>query len=1745
MSIDDIDNYYAGWKQQQKDKELQPSSTLSEEEAVQMGLLKPEQQPEQIQQPEQTQGEEQQPQGDGLIDYLNSDKEYEKLSLGESWKDMFKAVGTEASHVFVPKQYEKHYEAKTHFAENTKYLYRYGVGTLALMLGGEVAAGIKGLGIAGKAISGAGKVLTYKPFNAVGVGLKAARAGKSAKAAMMGANALNGMVEGTIAGAIADYNLYRPEENEGVLFDAFGDTNNKFVSLLQSNPDAPEYQERLKNVVNGLFLALPLGAGIEVGLKPLCAKGIRGIHKAVNGKTQKAVKEGIQEFQTAAEAMDNKAKTLDMWEKVKSLQEEAYETGEELDRLIIDNFPSDLQAEARGMGKLAEAGEDIFPYADGTWSIRVTNSWEDAHKVSFDEYQRQLSETDPLGNLGITHQDQAVRSTWVNRGWLGENEELTQANANKIVKNYKDKLQIDNDIKVEFVDGLTIKGEAVDGNTTATTFLGKNKKPTKAAQTKIDKKQQEIRRLQDKITQLEGGNEPVNDELDLLKEDLRIKLNELKDLEQIPAQDKISNITIKIDKNAQNPYATLRAEIEHARDMAKGEVPNQTEKHFSRYDGLNESEVAPQYTYKKSKGRAEAVELEKYQPISKEELDNYEIHSARNDDFGENPDIVEPDYEPYTIHNITDSEGRNLAHLRIKHGNFIDWRANHGIESGAARKLIAKLLYEGKYPTLVWDATSEGSVKSYERFCREFPDLVDRIQYTDKYTKTVDINPSSPYNPEKGVSNGKGSNQLSEQQPILEEGRRNKPNDSGQEGLTSPEGQESVRDRGESSGNSTTNAGRENPVDNAWGKQLTIDFNPRVNTAQSTDDIVNGLASGELKVNTLEDLEATLTKMEELDPDISGKKFIDVAEDADSWFNRNINDGTVEDAVAYAKSLSTEDSKVVDKIVRKQIAAAKLLQLLQGKLEQTKLGQLDDILTSLRNVSKYVEEYNHSIASSMGRGLRYQALNKDALEQFSFAGLSQAEKGALMDIAEVVNGIYKQTLNFTRTNPLQVKNMFWENLEKLSPEFYNTAMQDQALLKRLNNILDECVKEKNPADFLKKVAGAFAEEDMEKLSWLVKLCDTTKGISDTVNKWSKNTSAYMINNVLGLKSLMNNIIGAGRTVTFPANKVLGGLLTGDTYVTREGLRTYQNMLVNFGEALRMAKQAFKNGDGILTNTKSFTDDILQKGFNEWSFSFRDLEQTGITLQNIHSFFPRLMMASDEFLSQLNYRSIMRAKAQELVDNEGLMRNFSPSELAQRVDSKFQEIAFDDNGYPLDIAAFTEAKDILFQVPLNRKLFNPATGESEDVSRYIGQTALTKLGTQVQSLTERVPFLKLIYPFVKTPTNIAQAALETNPLYMALSPDFKARFFSSDPMTKAKARGHLALCTMLHTAGLFMAAQGMLTGSEPFDRKEKAALLKTGWRPYSFYVNGKYYSYKNYVPYDSILATCADIAAIGGRVLNPDIQMSIEDIAARSMASVMNNYIDQVGFRTNSEKMLDIINPSIDSRRREQLIAALGAGYIPMGSAIRDVQSLRHSEVTTGQGLTERLFKNIAPDIVKADYVRDVFGRRTDIHNYLISQTTDADFDTPEYREMQRLAELGWSPKKLKGIVEETKVPFGDYKSKKTGRSAQDALGEELTKVTINDLTLREAVAELAQSQEYKDLPTGISQNPEEDWSNSPYDTQIKSMALLFKEYYDEAKNRIINDRAGEFVNSKGESMELTSERVRGDMENKLINLYRR
>lgn len=577
-------------------------TSITPEKAMELGVLRAENTPEPPVTVDNTTGE-----NNGATRGWGEEKEYKKLSPADTLKDIGAATGAEALRIFAPKEGSKaseflgyseedlyQYEAQTRIGEGAKYFYRYGMGTLAFIFGGgKVGAAIKGIGAVAKSTGlvklGAGiqKLFTGDTFIKTG-----ANAGKLAKA---GAFTVNNSISGMAGGAMADFFLY--DEEGGRMADSFGVTNNPLITYLQTNENESEFEARFKNVVEGIIVGIPFGLG--VGAVQSISRYVRSMHKAARAQTEEEAINAIGSAMMDEQNLKQVLSAEELRDTVKQLKIKADNTGEDAEQLILDNLSNAQYEDAKTMLKIYNQGDDVFVHPDGTWDISV-QKWQDASKVSPEEFRKQLSVRDEAddtmreGDIALEFMNETVRDTWLNRGWIGSQEDLTSKNANKIIKNYKDKWKIDNNIKVEFVDGLTIKGAPVEGNTQVTQYLGKK------------------------------GSDNT----------------------------KLSNILIQIDKNAANPYATLRSELEHARDAAKGSIPDMNVQHFSRYQGMNEAEAAPEYIYGKAQRRASqpAEEIPSVETPVKEEVEQLKLDFSSSEDISQN--FAQGSLKPSTLQDM-------------------------------------------------------------------------------------------------------------------------------------------------------------------------------------------------------------------------------------------------------------------------------------------------------------------------------------------------------------------------------------------------------------------------------------------------------------------------------------------------------------------------------------------------------------------------------------------------------------------------------------------------------------------------------------------------------------------------------------------------------------------------------------------------------------------------------------------------------------------------------------------------------------------------------------------------------------------------------------------------------------------------------------------------------------------------------------------------------------------------------------
>lgn len=1582
---------------------------------------------------------------DQFVDYETrpTGAEYEKLGLLDTAIDAAKAVGTEASHLFLPKQLESQYVERTHFAENLKYMYRYGAGTLGIGKVGWALKGVQGASKLSKVSRGIGKVLNPDIVQTNNKFLKHLSAG----------------LDNLGAGFVASWILRRPEDMEGQIADIFGETDNPIIKALQTNSTDTENEERLKGAVQDTLAGIVAAPVLSGVLEPL----FKGLGKAFSKVKGKAPEEVIKEVDVLSTEMDNTLEGVGLIQRVKDAVLKAQEDNvDDIERYLIDSewVNGNNKNKVLDIYEILNKGDEPIPLSDGSFSTQV-QTWKDASKVSAKELARQTN------GDGVSLMDATVKDTWIERGWLAEGEELiTKADpknntgeakvkvntkaTNRIVKQYADKWQLDNNIKVEWVDG---KVNGADGNTLATSYLGKNKR---------------------------GDIHP--------------------------------NITIQISKQAENPYAVLRSELEHARDIAKREVPNQKEKHFSRYEGINESEMSLGYVKKKADTRA--------------------------NQYTYTDEVMEVNGENYDVIRVKDKDGDTLSHIRytiVGDDIFVNMFQNYGKQKGAGRLAVKQLMDKFPDKKLYWEAINEDSEKSYKRFIVEYPQLAKRIDYQDRTNKDreallkeiFDFKKETPYNEStKGVTNGIENNSSE-----ISQGSRSTLSDES----TQLDVRNNRTDRTENTSELSEYGNREgqpNSSSSYTGKQVTG------NTSNTNRPISERIKETNGDLNQVDGLlDETISK----DVELSGTTWKDLAEDAEAFY-RKVKALCGDNLLAFKKAFANNDIDLVNLMTRKVLAAERMVSDLAEEAN-TLIKQGKDV-TDIMETIHYLSEYTSQIGSAYGRGLNEQKFARKARDFFSLTTLEKQGLNSLVDL------LYTDltSLNFTQTTK-QLKEEMYNKIQKyMGGKLWENLTKEPAFGKAFDKYLTKLIADKNitPEAIEKALKSLVTDTQKEELQKLIQYATDTEALMNAMRTKQAITSIYVTNLLSSPVTQFKNIIsGVTNSVYFPFKKIVAGLMDSTwggsgKDLLQEGLKTYQYMFSHkyvLQDAWKLAKQAWKNGEGTLV---SLGKDSYENNAMEAVFHFKpiDSKEPMDVLKNSFTIMCRLMGASDEFITQMNYRAITRAKAfmaaERGADALGLTGDKRAKYLQEVSDDLFEK-GFDVNGKAMDVDAYAEARDIVLQTPLDGKYYDYSTGKKIQAKE---QTVAMGVSQALQKAVAEVPLLKIFFPFVRTGTNILQQNLEHNLLYGVCSPS-QRKLLTSNTKEGAIARSQLATGFMSFSIGLSLAMQGQITGALPSDLKTRDALLKTGWRPYSIRIGDKWVSYQGYEPLQSILGFAADSFAMTQAYdSSADTTDNLAQFAMLGTKNFINNFVDRAAFRNSISQISQIFElvESDDPKKWGKALAKQSKGLLlPWTSMGNFVGTLNDSAQTKPQGFYENLVNKYFVVKGLGDYRRNIWGERQDMYNLIISSGSEID-ETPENLELQRLAELGWSPSELATKDSTFKYDYREFKGTEYKRSLHDLFLETQSNITLEGKTLREAVRELIESDDYQYMLDGIEV---EDLGTS--NTKINHIKAIFKRYRDAAKEEVIREYGDDFINKNGRTAAEEQQLIREAQEERLLD----
>tara|TARA_R110002124_G_scaffold287185_2_gene471073 strand:+ start:1261 stop:5709 length:4449 start_codon:yes stop_codon:yes gene_type:complete len=239
--------------------------------------------------------------------------------------------------------------------------------------------------------------------------------------------------------------------------------------------------------------------------------------------------------------------------------------------------------------------------------------------------------------------------------------------------------------------------------------------------------------------------------------------------------------------------------------------------------------------------------------------------------------------------------------------------------------------------------------------------------------------------------------------------------------------------------------------------------------------------------------------------------------------------------------------------------------------------------------------------------------------------------------------------------------------------------------------------------------------------------------------------------------------------------------------------------------------------------------------------------------------------------------------------------------------------------------------------------------SFDYGRYLTFTRpLGPVGTKISGVTQDLPILKAILPFVRTPTNLFKFSIERSPLAPIMKEYRKE-------IAAGGARRDLALARSMVGSGMGAmmakaAADGLITGAPPSDQARERLLRADGWQPYSFKVGDKYYSYLRLDPFASTIGTAADLATLG----NGMSEKQQQDGATLLVASIMSN----MASKTWLSGMTDFLSALDDPERNADwfLKRLAGSAAVPTGvaQAARYMDPTFRESQTTGEYIQSRI-----------------------------------------------------------------------------------------------------------------------------------------------------------------------------------------------
>lgn len=437
-------------------------------------------------------------------------------------------------------------------------------------------------------------------------------------------------------------------------------------------------------------------------------------------------------------------------------------------------------------------------------------------------------------------------------------------------------------------------------------------------------------------------------------------------------------------------------------------------------------------------------------------------------------------------------------------------------------------------------------------------------------------------------------------------------------------------------------------------------------------------------------------------------------------------------------------------------------------------------------------------------------------------------------------------------------------------------------IERLVQMMTHLERPEQVAAFSRSIARGNASVNALMEAWINGLLSNP--VTHTVNALSNATVTAM---GIGERALA---VG-GRQL---ANKLgladdVAGAVKGETTAMIQGV------VGGMKDALRMSWRALRSGESQLGLEKM---DLPRRAISSEAFGASGNIGKGIDLLGESVRLPgRFLVAADDFFKSINYRMELHAQAWREAVKEGGTSEQMASRMAQLLSDPPSKVRAAAEGFA-NYQTFTNALE--------------------------GGDFISEAGRSALQFSNRHPLARVVFPFIRTPTNVFKYTLERTPIANLALKQVRDDLLAGG-IRRDMALSKMAMGSMILGTAAYLASEGKITGAGPANYNLRKIKEQTGWQPYSVLIGDKYYAIGRLAPIGTLFGIMANYHEIAGDLSDE----SAAELAMILTMSFKDAFMD-LPFLTGISSIIQAMESP--DKRAEAYVKQLARSVVPAGLA---------------------------------------------------------------------------------------------------------------------------------------------------------------------------------------------------------------------